>query len=75
MQEETLRGTACNRATLKAVPAGVDEWVSFEYGPVREFYDKMRLGDKTAIEFFLGPHEIHGKGAFEFLKKQLRWSG
>jgi hypothetical protein len=40
---------------------------------VREFYDKMNIGDRTEIEFFNGPHEIHGKGTFEFLKKHLRW--
>jgi dienelactone hydrolase len=56
-------------------PVGVDEWVSFEYAPVREFYDRMHLGANTEIEFFTGPHEIHGKATFEFLKKHLGWNG
>lgn len=56
-------------------PVSVDEWVAFEYAQVREFYDKLRLGDGTEIEFFTGPHEIHGKGTFEFLKKHLHWEG
>jgi hypothetical protein len=56
-------------------PVGVDEWVSFEYARVRKFYDKMHLSDRTEIEFFTGPHEIHGKKTFEFLKKHLRWTG
>jgi dienelactone hydrolase len=56
-------------------PVSVDEEVAFEYARVREFYDKMGLGRNTEIEFFTGPHEIHGKGTFEFLKKHLRWNG
>ena len=56
-------------------PVGLDEWVSFEYARVREFYDKMDIGGKTEIEFFNGPHEIYGKGTFHFLKTHLRWSG
>lgn len=56
-------------------PVSVDGEVAFEYAKVREFYDKMNLGDRTEIEFFNGPHEIHGKGTFEFLKKHLRWPG
>jgi len=55
-------------------PVGVDEWVAFEYAKVREFYDKMNLGDQTEIEFFNGPHEIHGKGTFKFLRKHLHWN-
>ncbi len=53
----------------------VDEQVAFEYARVRRFYDKMGLGDLTEIEFFNGPHEIHSKGTFEFLRKHLRWAG
>jgi cephalosporin-C deacetylase-like acetyl esterase len=56
-------------------PVSVDGEVAFEYAKVREFYDKMNIGDRTEIEFFNGPHEIHGKGSFEFLKKHLRWPG
>jgi dienelactone hydrolase len=55
-------------------PVSADEWVAFEYAKVRRFYDtKMHLPDHTAIEFFDGPHTIHGVGTFEFLRKHLRW--
>jgi hypothetical protein len=51
-----------------------DEWVAYEYAKVRWFYDtRMRLPQQTAIEFFNGPHEINGKGTFEFLHRHLRW--
>jgi hypothetical protein len=42
---------------------------------VREFYDKMGIGDKTEIEFFNGPHTIHGVGTFKFLRNHLQWPG
>ena len=50
-----------------------DEWVAHEYAKVRRFYDKMGIGDRTEIEFFNGPHSIHGVGTFAFLRKHLRW--
>lgn len=51
-----------------------DEWVAYEYAKVRRFYvTQMKLPDRTAIEFFDGPHTIHGKGTFEFLRQHLRW--
>ena len=56
-------------------PVSVDERVSFEYANVREFYDKMGIGDRTEIEFFNGPHQIHGVGTFQFLHRHLRWPG
>lgn len=56
-------------------PVSVDEEVAFEYAKVREFYDKLKLGNQTEIEFFNGPHEIHGKGTFTFLRKHLKWPG
>ena len=40
-----------------------DEWVAYEYAKVRRFYDtKMHMPDRTTIEFFDGPHTIHGVG-------------
>ncbi len=30
-------------------------------------------GDKTEIEFFNGPHAIHGVGTYEFLHRHLDW--
>jgi hypothetical protein len=51
----------------------VDEWVSYEYARVRRFYDEIGLGDRTRMEFFNGPHQIHGVGTVEFLETFLRW--
>ena len=50
-----------------------DEWVAYEFAKVRRFYNRLGLGDKTQIEFFDGPHEIHGQGTFDFLRKHLDW--
>ena len=50
-----------------------DEWVAYEYAKVRRFYDRLGLGDRTAIEFFNGPHTINGVGTFDFLHQQLNW--
>lgn len=52
---------------------GRDEWVSYEYAKVRRLYDQLGIGDRTEIEFFNGPHTIHGEGTFEFLHKNLHW--
>lgn len=48
------------------------EWVAYEYTRTRRHYDLMGLGDRTAIEFFNGPHQINGQGTFEFLHRHLR---
>lgn len=50
-----------------------DEWVAYEYAKVRRFYVGLALGERTAIEFFDGPHTIHGVGTFEFLHRHLNW--
>ena len=50
-----------------------DEWVAYEYAKVRRLYDRLGIGDRTAIEFFNGPHAIHGAGTFEFLHRHLDW--
>ncbi len=50
-----------------------DEWVAYEYAKVRRLYDKLGIGDRTAIEFFDGPHAINGVGTFEFLHRHLNW--
>jgi dienelactone hydrolase len=49
-----------------------DERVGLEFAKVRRMY-AARLGipDKTTIEWFNGPHTIHGVGTFEFLSKHL----
>ena len=51
---------------------GMDEWIAFEYAKVRRFYDRMGISDRTTIEFFNGPHTIHGVGTFEFLRRHLQ---
>ena len=48
-----------------------DEWVAYEYAKVRRLYDQLGIGDRTAIEFFDGPHTIHGAGTFKFLHTHL----
>ena len=50
-----------------------DEWVAYEFAKTRRVYDKLGLGERTEIEFFNGPHSIHGVGTFDFLHRQLRW--
>ncbi len=48
-----------------------DEWVAAEYSKVRRHYDKLGLGDRTEIEFFNGPHTIHGARTYKFLHQHL----
>ena len=52
-----------------------DEWVAYEYARVRRFYAELGLSQNTAMEWWNGPHAIHGVGTFEFLRRHLRWSG
>jgi dienelactone hydrolase len=50
-----------------------DDWVALEYAKVSAFYGtKMKLPQRTAIEFFDGPHTINGQGTFEFLRRYLQ---
>lgn len=50
-----------------------DEWVAYEYAKVRRRYADLKIPERTEIEFFDGPHEIHSVGTFRFLHKHLRW--
>ena len=52
----------------------IDEWVAYEYARTRRQYVKLGVGNRTEIEFFNGPHCIHGVGTFAFLDKHLGWS-
>ncbi len=54
-------------------PVGLDEWVAYEYAKVRRAYDEAGIGERTAIEFFNGVHQIHGRGTFDFLHRHLGW--
>ena len=49
-----------------------DEQVANEYAKVRRLYVKLGIGNRTEIEFFDGPHEIHGVGTLRFLNKYLK---
>ncbi len=51
-----------------------DEWVGFEFAKVLHLYQaRLGIGDRAELEWFVGPHEIHGVGTFEFLRKHLKW--
>lgn len=51
-----------------------DEWVGFEFAKVLHLYQaRLGIGDRAELEWFVGPHEIHGVGTFEFLRKHLAW--
>ncbi len=51
---------------------GVDEWVTYEYAKVKRFYDELGIPDRTAIEYFNGPHMIHAQGTIEFIRKLMQ---
>jgi len=51
-----------------------DEAVAYEFAKVRHLYQaQLGLGDRCRIEFFVGPHTIHGQGTFDFLHEHLDW--
>lgn len=51
-----------------------DETVAYEFAKVQHLYEaKLHLPDRCAIEWFVGPHTIHGQGTFEFLGRHLHW--
>jgi dienelactone hydrolase len=52
---------------------GNDEQVAYEYAKVRRHYARLRIPERTEIEFFAGGHEIHGRGTFAFLGRHLSW--
>jgi dienelactone hydrolase len=53
---------------------GNDECVAFEFAKVRFLYEaRLGIGDRVELEWFNGPHQIHGVGTFAFLKKHLGW--
>ncbi|MEQ9408971.1 MAG: dienelactone hydrolase family protein [Fuerstiella sp.] len=53
---------------------GEDEWVAYEFAKVRRLYAaRLGIGDRTQIEWFVGPHTINGKGTFDFLHRHLDW--
>jgi len=52
-----------------------DETVAYEFAKVRHLYaGQLRLpANSCQIEFFPGPHQVHGVGTFEFLHEHLHW--
>ncbi len=53
---------------------GEDHWVAYEYAKIRNLYAaQLKIGDKTEIEWFVGPHTINGQGTYRFLHKHLNW--
>ena len=52
---------------------GIDEWVGSEYARVRRLYARLGIAERTEIEFFNGPHTIHGQGTYAFLHRHLDW--
>jgi len=51
---------------------GTDEMVASEYAKIRYLYaNRLKIADRTEIEFSAGGHEIFAKGTFAFLKKHL----
>ena len=52
---------------------GPDTWVSYEYAKIRLLYADLKIPGRTTIEYFDGPHTIHGVGTFDFLHQHLNW--
>jgi hypothetical protein len=51
-----------------------DETVAYEFAKVRFLYNgKLGIGDRCEIEWFAGPHKIHGAATFDFLHRHLNW--
>jgi len=48
------------------------ELVFGEFGRVRRHYDRLGLSARAELEFFDGPHQIHGVGTYRFLDRHLR---
>lgn len=52
---------------------GLDPFVAYEYAKVQLLYADLKIPERTEIEYFDGPHEIHAVGTFKFLHKHLNW--
>ncbi|MEM9016010.1 MAG: hypothetical protein AAGC68_03280 [Verrucomicrobiota bacterium] len=50
-----------------------DERVALEFAKVRHLYSaKLGIGERCEIDWFVGPHAIHGVGTFDFLDRNLK---
>ena len=48
--------------------------VAYEFAKVRFLYEaKLGIGDRCELEWFVGPHTIHGVGTYKFLHRHLNW--
>jgi dienelactone hydrolase len=54
-------------------PVSIDSWVAYEYAKVQRHYELLGLYDRTRIDYFNGPHGIHGVATFDFLHRFLNW--
>jgi hypothetical protein len=54
-------------------PVSRDSWVAYEFAKVQRHYELLGLYDQARIEYFNGPHGIHGVGTFDLLHKALNW--
>lgn len=52
---------------------GIDEWVAFEYARVNRLYSRLKIPERTEIEFFDGGHEIRAVNTFKFIHRQFNW--
>lgn len=51
-----------------------DDRVAYEFAKVRYLYEaRLGIGERCRIEWFNGPHTIHGVGTFKFLHQYLNW--
>lgn len=51
-----------------------DETVAYEFAKVRHLYNaRLGIGDRCELEWFVGPHTIHGVGTYDFLHRHLNW--
>lgn len=51
---------------------GTDEMVAYEFAKVRYLYaNRLKLPERTTIEWFVGGHQVNAKETFAFLKKHL----
>ncbi|MFH1265881.1 MAG: dienelactone hydrolase family protein, partial [Planctomycetota bacterium] len=51
-----------------------DEAVGYEFAKVRHLYAaQLGIADRAEIEWFVGPHTIHGVGTYNFLHKHQNW--
>jgi dienelactone hydrolase len=51
-----------------------DETVAWEFAKIRFLYAaRLKIPERTEIEWFDGPHTINGVGTYAFLHRHLKW--